>query len=74
LNGDLVMEESRLLAALMGGYDATGAIRELYERLAARPASNEEISIALKFLRKHDGPWSPYVQALLASNEFSFLD
>jgi mono/diheme cytochrome c family protein len=74
LNSDLVMGESRVLAASMGGHDAAAAIRELYERLVARPASNEEIGIALEFLRKHGGAWSPYVQALLASNEFSFLD
>src|SRR5580658_9195293 len=61
LDSDLVMEESRVLAASMGGHDATAAIREVYERLLARPASNEEISIALEFLRKHDGAWSPYV-------------
>ena len=77
LNSDLVMEESRVLTKSMrpvAAQDSAAAIRELYERVLARPASSEEISIGQEFLRKENGALAPYAQALLASNEFSFLD
>jgi len=52
--------------------DRVRAIGELYQLLFARPPSAEEMELADEFLA--EGSWPQYVQVLLASNEFVFVD
>ena len=46
----------------------------LYENLFGRPASSREKKLALKFIDNTPESWEAYVQALLASNEFVYID
>ena len=59
--------------------DDPGARVDLaYRLLFARPPTAEEARLALDFLGPdadgHPGRWAAYAQALLASNEFLFID
>jgi hypothetical protein len=86
LNGSVVLGHSRTMAQSllqMAGND-TDRIRAAYERSFSRPPSNREIDQALTFLstmeRKAEGPdkrllaWQSLCKALIASNEFIYLN
>jgi hypothetical protein len=49
-------------------------IEWLYENLFGRPATKQEKKIALKFVDNTSESWEAYAQALLASNEFVYID
>jgi len=77
LNSELVMQESAKLAERLHGSSDEAKIRDAYLRLFDRPASPAEIKLGLQFLRDAAGShraWPEYVQVLLSSNEFSFLN
>jgi hypothetical protein len=46
----------------------------LYETLFGRPATKQEQKLAAKFLDNSPESWDAYAQALLASNEFVYID
>jgi hypothetical protein len=82
LNSAFMLEQAGALAARVqaeapGPDDAT-RVRRTYRLLFAREPEPEELSLALDFLQKQDpsGPprWQRYTQALLASNEWLFVD
>jgi hypothetical protein len=59
-------------------------VRRAYLLAFGRPATDDEVQIGLRFLGGADAPedagknqltrWERYAQALLASNEFLYLD
>jgi hypothetical protein len=58
-------------------------VQRLYATLFGRPATAEEVSLAAQFLASKDAapegpnklnPWERYVQALLMTNEFVYID
>ena len=90
LNGSVVLKHSKLLAeTLLGKYgpdDAT-RLREVYERAFSRPPTGKETDQALTFLSQierslGDKPeserrvaaWQSLCKALIASNEFIYLN
>jgi hypothetical protein len=42
--------------------------------LLGRPATKKELRLAMKFIDDSPESWSAYAQALLASNEFVYVD
>jgi hypothetical protein len=77
LNSAFVMDETRALAVRLlaaGQQDESRKISWLYELLYTREASPEEIRAGLDFLHRNSSAWPEYIQALMSSNEFSFVD
>lgn len=72
MNSELMAKESKLLAEKLTGSTDAEKIRQAYLRLYARPASDAEVALGLKFLK--DNPWPQYTQALLSANEFVFVN
>jgi Protein of unknown function (DUF1553)/Protein of unknown function (DUF1549)/Planctomycete cytochrome C len=63
--------------------DDSARVRRVYELAFARPATEGEVSLGVRFFQTHDGADSKqnrltrrerYCQAILASNEFLYLD
>ena len=73
LNNDLVAAQAASLAEKISEADASGAarIRKLYPLLFSRAATASEVAQGLEFAA---GGWAQYVQVLMMSNEFSFID
>ena len=78
---------ARLLASARPGQNDGERIRQAYLLLYGRPATERELNLGLAYLQSpepatasdpapHDGPsrWQRYTQALLAANEFLFID
>jgi cytochrome c553 len=89
LNGSVVLKHSKLLAeTLLNQYgpDDAARLREVYERAFSRPPTARETDQALTFLaqieRTLTGPesdrrvlaWQSLCKALIASNEFIYLN
>jgi hypothetical protein len=85
LNGPLVRQSALDLVrrlAREGSADTLGKVRKAYMLLFGRPATEAELQLAVDFLQGKnasepaDGLWvaMEYVQALLASNEFLYID
>jgi len=86
LNSPLVKEQSKHLARLLAGADETANINELYRRVLNRSPEKVEVKRALAYLaaareklpedaeERDLEAWSSLGQALLASNEFLYLD
>jgi hypothetical protein len=80
MNSPLVAQESQHLAERLSkeaGKEDAARIRRAYELLYSREAQNAEIQAGLEFLRQGASSataWQQYAQALLASNEFIFLN
>jgi hypothetical protein len=79
LNGPLLQQQAVALARRLQVEVPQGdgaRVRRAYLLLFGRPATDAQVRLALDFLA--DGPadtlWPQYAQALLASNEFLFLD
>jgi hypothetical protein len=71
MNSGLAAEAARGLAARLEGSD-TERIRQAYRLLFGRAPHARELALGREFLRS--GAWPHYAQALLASNEFTFID
>jgi tRNA nucleotidyltransferase (CCA-adding enzyme) len=66
------------------GTDPTEQVRFAYQVAYGRPVAEKELQIAVRYLQLHDSPEDKaynkltrierYAQALLASNEFMYLD
>ncbi len=79
LNAPFVRNAAAALAADLLDEHSTVAARvdALHERLFTRPATDEDHRVALDFLAAEPNSaerWTRYVQALLASNEFQYVD
>jgi cytochrome c553 len=80
MNSPLVAQESQHLVERLSkeaGKEDAARIRRAYELLYSREAQNAEIQAGLEFLRQGASSataWQQYAQALLASNEFIFLN
>ncbi|HEX3152183.1 MAG TPA: PSD1 and planctomycete cytochrome C domain-containing protein [Gemmataceae bacterium] len=82
LNHDFVRSQAQHLADRVrptGPKDETAGIQHLFRLVFARPATGEEMMIALQMLTKphKDGPasvWRDLAHVLLCSNEFVYLD
>ena len=83
LNSDFMTEQARgLVKQLAGEKDDAAKVRKAFLRLFGRPATDEDVKMALEFLNAPDekGPkprmsrWEQYAQVLLATNEFAFVD
>ena len=75
MNSDLVMRESKALAArLKDAGDEATRIRQAYRLLMGREATPKEIQMGQEFLRSTNEEWPQYTQVLLSSNEFSFVN
>ena len=68
LNSDFLMDRAKHLAAKV--QDVKGA----YAAIFGRAPSAEEQRIGVEFVRKGRERWPLYVQALLTSNEFVFVN
>ncbi|MBK9166438.1 MAG: PSD1 domain-containing protein [Bryobacterales bacterium] len=72
LNAEFMLQQAeRLAARLTGGPEAR--IREAYRLLFQRLPAEAEMEAGLAFT-KSEGRWPAYAQALLASNEFLYVD
>jgi hypothetical protein len=82
LNGPLVQRQAAVLATRIAGTKADVAastgdrIRLAYRLVFGRQPTESEMEKAIAFLGEQPGEaaWPPYVQALLGSNEFFFVD
>ncbi len=84
LNSPFVIGQAKALAARAGaeGRDDPARVRRAYLLAYGRPASEAEVALALHYLGGKDDPaehngltrWERYAQALLAANEFLYID
>lgn len=78
MNHPFVLARAKMLAAEAATPPHAAApqrVQWLYEKLFSRPASAEEIELALKFIERHPaGGWEQYCHALLCSNELIYVD
>jgi hypothetical protein len=76
MNSEFVNEQARAIAARADVAEAktsADAVQALYRAVLARSATPEELSLGSAFLNDRTKT-TIYAQALLMSNEFSFLD
>ncbi len=81
LNSDFMIGNAKALAARLTKSDSddTARIRRAFALLYARDPTDQELRLGLDYLAKQDTDgkltrWEQYTQALLASNEFMFVD
>ncbi|MDF1853053.1 MAG: PSD1 and planctomycete cytochrome C domain-containing protein [Verrucomicrobiales bacterium] len=80
LNSDFIQDRARIFALLPGIREAPSdeeRVARLYQRALSRPPEKEEIATALHFVDQaadRSAGWEEFAHALLASNEFHFLD
>jgi hypothetical protein len=76
LNSDFMMASSRSLASRISNQSSTdsGRIDDAYELLFQRRPTAEELALGLKFVHAEKDSWPRYVQVLLSSNEFCYLN
>jgi hypothetical protein len=83
LNSPFMVAQAKALAVRVEkeSSDDSARIRRAYELAVARPATAEEVSLGVRYLQGHEPEagnkltrWERFCQALLASNEFMYLD
>lgn len=84
LNSDFMVRQARALAARLNAQpdaDDTAKVLMAYELVFQREPSSEEREFCVEFVRKAGedrqaklSPWEQFAQALLAANEFMFVD
>ena len=78
LNGPLIQSQAAALAAKLMGENGTRArVIAAYQKLFQRDPSGTELEIATSFLtgtENDSAAWTQYAHALLASNEFQFIE
>ncbi len=83
MNSGFVVEQARALAArpeFAEAKDPDARIRALYRHLFGRAARPEELALGKRYVSGEESegatltPWEQYVQVLLLSNEFAFVD
>lgn len=75
MNSEIVMASAKSLASRVtsSGADDAARIDNAYELLFQRKPTAEERALGLKFVQREES-WPRYMQVLLSSNEFSFLN
>jgi hypothetical protein len=79
MNAPFVMEQAKALAARANEADPAKRVAALYRLAYSRPATAEEMQLALEFVKAPaEGmgltPWDQLAQVLLSANEFAFVD
>ena len=74
LNSEFLMERARHLSAQLTGSGDSAKLRSAYTSIFGRAPSEEELRVGLAFVRQGRDRWPMYVQALLGSNEFMFVN
>jgi len=74
LNNPFVMRQGEALASRLTEPTDEARIRHAYRLLFARQPDADELRIGLAFLKSEKNAWPRYAQALLASNEFLYVD
>ena len=84
LNSDFMVRQSRALAARLNAAphaDDTTQVLAAYQLVFQREASSDERELCVEFVRRAAAdrqaklsPWEQFTQALLAANEFLFVD
>ncbi|HZL87283.1 MAG TPA: PSD1 and planctomycete cytochrome C domain-containing protein [Pirellulaceae bacterium] len=82
LNSEFMAASAKALAARLAaleGPDDTARVRQAFEIVFTRPASEQEVALAMKFVSGENAEeglsrWERFCQALLASNEFLYVD
>jgi hypothetical protein len=81
MNSPFVIEQAKALVKRPDIASAEGPakVSRLYQTIYARPATPEELKMALEYVAAEPtaggmNPWEKYAQALLAANEFVFVD
>ena len=80
LNSEFIQDRATALAARVSksaGDDDNRRVRELYRRVFSRDPETSELDRVLRFVRATTEPsaaWQQAAHALLAANEFSFVD
>ena len=80
LNSEFIQDRATALAARVSksaGDDDNRRVRELYRRVFSRDPETNELDRVLRFVRATTEPsaaWQQAAHALLAANEFSFVD
>lgn len=78
LNSDFIQERAARLAALLHAEELADngpRVEWLYRRIYARSATADEIAVACQYIAQSDHDrWQSLAHAMLASNEFSFVD
>jgi hypothetical protein len=83
LNSPFVIGQAKALAARVASAgDDPARVRRAYLLAYGRPATGAEVALALRYLGAKDDPaeknaltrWERYAQALLAANEFLYVD
>jgi hypothetical protein len=85
MNSSVMLQHSRKMAdslLALTGVDDASRIRDAYERALTRPATTLEVDQALSFIARVEREWhgdkakawQSFCKALLASNEFIYLN
>ena len=85
MNSSVILKHSRKMAddlLARASVDDNARIREAYERALSRPATPEEVDLALTFISRIEQQWQgdrakawqSFCKALLASNEFVYIN
>lgn len=77
LNSPLLLRQSEALVRRLqseGVTDDASRVRRAYLLLYGRPATEQQVRLALAFLAGGQGSWPQYAHVLLSSNEFLFVD
>ena len=84
LNSPFMVAQAKALSTRLEkeATDDTSRVRRAYELAFARPATDEEISLGVRYLQTQDAAGNQnkltrrehYCQARLASNEFMYVD
>jgi hypothetical protein len=80
MNNPFVIEQARQLAAKLERPGRTTAdnVRQAYQKLYGRPATEDETKLAEAFLKQENetdlNRWQQYAQILMAANEFLYVD
>lgn len=75
LNGEFVAQRARTIAAGLPMTDVESGVRTCYELLFQREPTADELALAKDFLSGGNvEQWREYVQVLLGSSEFMFVD
>jgi hypothetical protein len=74
LNSSFVQAQAAFLAQRLGERSPAEKVRQAYLFLLQRPPNTEELAAGLSFVAAAGNPWADYLQALLSSNEFIYLN
>jgi hypothetical protein len=75
LNSSFVRKQAEALSQRIGAESSeTAKVQALYRTLFGRSPSQEELQYATQFVSGDPGFWPQYVQVLLSSNEFNYVN